>query len=80
MRFHLVRDPKSNVLRVEDRKNPSQQDWYLNMAVPASQRTEEYGIIARYIDPNSGQWTVLVAGLGKNVISAAVDSAGSKRH
>jgi hypothetical protein len=73
MRFRLVRDPKSNILGVEDRKNPSQQDWYLNMAVPASQRTEEYGIIARFLDPNSGQWTVLVAGLGKNAISAAVE-------
>jgi hypothetical protein len=73
MRFHLVRDPNSNVLRIEDRKNPSMHNWSVSMAAPASERIEEYGIIARYIDPNSGQWTVLVAGLGKNAVSAAVE-------
>lgn len=72
-RFYFVRDPKSNVLRIEDRKNPSRQEWYLDMEVPASKRGEEYGIIARYLDPNSGQWTVLAAGLSKNATGAAAE-------
>jgi hypothetical protein len=41
--------------------------------VPSSSYAKDYGIVARFLDPQTGRWVVVAAGLGGYSNSAAID-------
>jgi hypothetical protein len=74
LRFHIASqdNPGSNPTRwIEDSNNPGKRDWSFSSPSQNSGESVDYAILARVKDPHSGQWRVLVSGLGDVGTSAA---------
>ena len=70
LRFHFVR-VRGRGTWIEDRKNPSRQDWLLNFSEPYAEITQDYAIVGRFADPTTSQMVVVAAGIGENGTIAA---------
>jgi hypothetical protein len=66
--FQLDRDPI--VRRIVDRQNPQRRDWAAPMV---SGLTEDYALIARAIEPETGQMMLVIAGLSEKGSAAALE-------
>jgi len=69
-RFYLQLDHNPIVRRIIDRQNPTQRDWSAPMT---SHLTEDYALIARAPEPETGQTMVVIAGLGEKGSAAALE-------
>lgn len=69
-RFYLQLDRAPLVRRIIDRQNPARHDWSAPMV---SGITEDYAIIARAAEPETGQMMVVIAGLGEKGSAAALE-------
>jgi hypothetical protein len=59
-------------LWIEDRANPEKRDWVLDRAQQQQTGTyKDYAIVARFIDPNTDQYVVVAAGIGRGGTVAA---------
>ena len=73
LRFHFAYGTNPNLFWIEDDKDPSRRDWSVNYSIPYSNLTQDYAIIARFLDPETAQWTIITAGIGDNGTAAAGD-------
>jgi hypothetical protein len=64
LRFHFV--VEGNVIRIEDRQNPTRREWTIDFGMPYSQLKKDYGLVGRFLDPTTGQYIVVAAGIGIN--------------
>ncbi|HEY1214103.1 MAG TPA: hypothetical protein VGE93_10780 [Bryobacteraceae bacterium] len=62
LRFHFANDPAFTQLWIGDTRNPESRKWKLDTGT--SESAEDYALVARYFEPDTQQWTVVVAGLG----------------
>lgn len=67
-RFYLQLDRNTLVRRILDHENPSRQEWTSPMT---SELTEDYALIARAPNPDTGQMMLVIAGLGERATVAA---------
>jgi hypothetical protein len=67
--FQLERDPL--IRRILDRQNPARRDWAAPMSSAAL--TEDYALIARAPEPETGQMMLVIAGLGGKGSAAALE-------
>lgn len=56
---------------IVDSHNPAQSHWFLPFSTPSDKLSQDYGVVARFHDPTTGQPVVLVAGLGPAGTEAA---------
>ena len=73
LRFYIAGGPGLDSLRIEDRKAPSGRGWTITSAAPKSEPFQDYAIIARFKDPDSGQWVIIAAGIGKTGTETAAE-------
>ena len=67
LRFHFVHGSSGpNIFSIQDRENPSRNDWSVNYDTPYARVTEDFAIIARFVDSVSDQTAVVAAGIGEN--------------
>jgi hypothetical protein len=72
LRFHFANDPDMNQFWIEDQANPGKHDWVLDRSVQQQTGTyKDYAIVARMIDPNTDQYVVVIAGIGRGGTVAA---------
>jgi hypothetical protein len=72
LRFHFANTPDMSRFWIEDRSNPGKRDWVLDRDIQQRTRIyKDYAIVARLIDPNSDQYVVVVAGIGRGGTVAA---------
>jgi hypothetical protein len=72
LRFHFANDAQMNELWIEDRENPGKRDWLLDRSVQRQTGTyKDYAIVARLVDPNTDQYVVVAAGIGRGGTVAA---------
>jgi hypothetical protein len=72
LRFHFANDVGMKQLWIEDRANPEKRDWVLDRAQQQQTGTyKDYAIVARFIDPNTDQYVVVAAGIGRGGTVAA---------
>ena len=72
LRFHFANNPDMTRFWIEDRSNPNKQDWVLDRNIQQQTGTyKDYAIVARFIDPNTDQFAVVVAGIGRGGTVAA---------
>ena len=67
LRFHVAsqKDAGPNgTVWIEDRKNPGKRDWSFTSPPEYSGELVDYALLARFKDQRSGQWRVVVSGLG----------------
>ena len=76
-RFYFALDKNPLVRRIVDRSNPSNRTWSSPM-VP--RLTEDFALIVRAPEPESGQMMMVVAGLGEKGTSAALEFVTNSRY
>jgi len=72
LKYHFANDVGMNRFWIEDRTNPSKRDWMLDRSVQQQTGTyKDYAIVARLVDPNTEQFVVIAAGIGRGGTVAA---------
>jgi hypothetical protein len=72
LRFHFANDSEMTQLWIEDRTNPGKREWMLDRGVQQQTGTyKDYAIVARMVDPNTDQFVVVAAGIGRGGTVAA---------
>jgi len=71
LRFHFVNDPSMSKLWIEDREHPEKREWLLDRLQQKTEDYKDYAIVARFIPPDTDQYAVVVAGIGRGGTVAA---------
>ena len=72
LRFHFANDAAMTQFWIEDRANPGKHDWTLDRSIQQQTGTyKDYAIVARLVDPNTDQFVVVAAGIGRGGTVAA---------
>jgi hypothetical protein len=73
LRFHFVEDRDRGLDWIEDRQAPTRRDWTFKKAITKTVENpqKDFGIVARFVDANTNQVTVVAAGLGHNGTAVA---------
>jgi hypothetical protein len=80
LRFRFANGPDPNLFWIEDRKDPSRRDWVVNYSIPYSNLTQDYAIVARFLDPDTAQLTIVTAGIGDNGTAVAGEFLTNPRY
>jgi hypothetical protein len=76
LRYHPVVLPGNPyVYELSDAKNPSAHSWSIDFHEAVDSVAKDYGILARFVDPDTGQTTWLIGGLGSSGTMAAGEFA-----
>jgi hypothetical protein len=65
LRYHFANDPSITQQWIEDRANPQKRDWMLDRSELYGDHYKDYAIVARFMDPDTGQFAVVAAGIGR---------------
>jgi hypothetical protein len=71
LRFHFVNNPEMTRFWIEDRNNPTKQDWVIERAHQDTGTYKDYAIVARLLDPNTDRFVVVAAGIARGGTVAA---------
>jgi hypothetical protein len=72
LKYHFANDQAMTRFWIEDRSNPTKRDWVLDRSVQQQTGTyKDYAIVARLVDPNTEQFVVIAAGIGRGGTVAA---------
>jgi hypothetical protein len=72
LRFHFANDAAMTQFWIEDRTNPGKHGWVLDRSQQQQTGTyKDYAIVARFVDPNTDQFVVVAAGIGRGGTVAA---------
>jgi hypothetical protein len=56
---------------IEDRNNPTKQDWVIDRSHQDTGTYKDYAIVARLLDPNTDRFVVVAAGIARGGTVAA---------
>jgi hypothetical protein len=72
LRFRFANDPAMTRFWIEDRSNPGKRDWMLDRTVQQQTGTyKDYAIVARFVEPNTDQFALVAARIGRGGTVAA---------
>jgi hypothetical protein len=72
LRFHFANDAAMTQFWIEDRANPGKHGWTLDRSQQQQTGTyKDYAIVARFLEPNTDQFVVVAAGIGRGGTIAA---------
>ena len=71
LRFHFANNAEMSRFWIEDRNNPSRQDWLLERSRQDTGTYKDYAIVARFLDPNTDRFVVVAAGVARGGTVAA---------
>lgn len=71
LRFHFLNDPSMAKLWIEDRDHPEKRDWLLDRLQQQTEDYKDYAIVARFLAPDTDQFVVIAAGIGRGGTVAA---------
>lgn len=71
LRFRLARRSGDDRLWIEDEKDPQGHAWAVNFGQRYNALVEDYALVARFLDPDTQQPVIIVAGIGENGTIAA---------
>ena len=71
LRFHFVNDSSMSQLWIEDREHPEKREWLLDRLQQKTEDYKDYAIVARFIPPDTDQYAVVAAGIGRGGTVAA---------
>jgi hypothetical protein len=78
LRFNFI--SQDGVASIVDRRNPTQTHWSTSWEIPYQKLSRDYGVIARFHDPTTGQPVVLVAGISAEGTEAAGEFLSNPRY
>ena len=65
LRFHFANNPEMTQFWVEDRQRPDKREWLLDRSQQETGTYKDYAIVTRGLDPNTGHFVVVVAGIAR---------------
>jgi hypothetical protein len=65
LRYHFANNPEMSQLWVEDRQHPGNRDWLLDRSQQATGTYKDFAIVTRAVDPNTGHYVVVAAGIAR---------------
>jgi len=72
LRFHFANDPEMTRFWIEDRTKPGSREWLIDRSQQLKTATyKDYAIVARFVDPNTDQFTLVAAGIARGGTVAA---------
>lgn len=71
LRFHFANNSEMTRFWIEDRKNPTKQDWLLERSHQDTGTYKDYAVVARLLDPNTDRFVVVAAGIARGGTVAA---------
>jgi hypothetical protein len=71
LRFHFANDPTMSQFWIEDREHPEKREWLLDRMQQKTEDYKDYAIVARFIPPDTDQYAVVAAGIGRGGTVAA---------
>jgi hypothetical protein len=72
LRFHFANDPQMTRFWIEDQTQPDRREWLIDRSQQLQTATyKDYAIVARFIDPNTDQFTLVAAGIARGGTVAA---------
>jgi hypothetical protein len=71
LRFHFVNEPLMAKLWIEDRDHPEKREWLLDRLQQKTEDYKDYAIVARFVAPDTDQFAVVAAGIGRGGTVAA---------
>jgi hypothetical protein len=71
LRYTLQIDPITMDKWVQDAQNPSMRNWKINGKLQSSDTFDDYAVITRYFDKDTGQWIMALSGLEAHGTEAA---------
>ena len=72
LRFHFANNADMTQFWIEDRANPSKREWTLDRSLQLQTGVyKDYAIVARLVDPDTEQYVVVAAGIGRGGTVAA---------
>lgn len=80
LRFHFANDASMMRLWIEDRANPGKLEWVLDRSQLQAEVYKDYAIVTRFLDPNTEQFVVVAAGIGRGGTVAAGEFLVDERH
>lgn len=63
LRFAMERGTTPDIRVLRDKKNPSRNDWSIDLSTPYDQPITDYALVVRALDPETGQIVITAAGL-----------------
>lgn len=73
LQMEYRRSESDGELCIFDRQNPEGRVWKISSRQSSDQQAQDYALIARFIDRETGQLTIIAAGLGGAGTDAAVE-------
>jgi hypothetical protein len=71
LRFHFGNDALMTKFWIEDRDNPEKREWLLDRVQQQTEDYKDYAIVTRFLPPDTDQWSVVAAGIGRGGTVAA---------
>jgi len=71
LRYTLQIDPVTLDKWVQDSQNPAMRNWKIDGRLNSSDTFDDYAVITRYFDKDSGQWILALSGLEAHGTEAA---------
>jgi hypothetical protein len=66
LRFHFANDPEMTKFWIADANNPKFPGWVVDRELQEmTNNYRDYGIVARFVDPNTGKPAIIAAGVGR---------------
>ncbi len=73
LRFRYVQAPNSSFFYIQDRQNPENRLWGVDVSAPHADFVEDYGIVMRYFEPTTQQYVVVASGIAYYATMAAAE-------
>lgn len=71
LRYRFARDDQHHLYWVEDQKDSRSKKWVEDMSEPYSVVNQDFAIVARFVDPETREPVVILAGVGENGTKSA---------
>jgi hypothetical protein len=75
-RYSIRTDPAESLFWIQDAQNPELHNWQLASQLQAGGSFTDYGIITRLFDNETGQWIMVIQGLGGDGTLSAAEILG----
>jgi hypothetical protein len=71
LRYCFGRDDQHQLFWIEDQKNRQSKKWTVDLSRPYSTLNQDFAVVASFVDPETRQPLVVIAGIGENGTRAA---------
>jgi hypothetical protein len=80
LRYTFQMDKQAQNYWIQDRQAPGKRDWGINMGLPYQRLTEDYALVARFLDPATERMVVVAGGVGQYGTVAAGEFLTNPRY